>query len=201
MEHTVLAPAINQYPFPKELANSIVEMAKQTPKNVWAKSGIGHEDDVEQTIRTSKSLNMREIFPFWDDEVRKITVPAINHYSKVYESPITQDEGYNLLHYGVNNKYDFHADAGWGMYRTTSILLYLNPTDYEGGETFFKEFDIKVKPSEPSIVLFPSNYAYLHAALPVTEGEKVVLVSWMNDMPNGFGPGTMYELARLTGRL
>ena len=201
MEHTRLAPAINQYPFPKELANSLVEVSKQAPPAVWIKSGIGHNEDLEQQIRTSQNLDMREIFPFWDDEVRKLTTPAINHYSTMYDSPITQDEGFGLLRYGVTNKYDFHADASWSMYRTSSILVYLNPTEYTGGETFFKHFDIKVKPEEPSIVVFPANYAYLHAALPVTEGEKFVLVNWMNDMPRGFNPVIMHDLARMTGRL
>jgi len=201
MEHTVLATGVNQYPFSKDLAKSIVEVAKQIPSTIWSKSSVGHDENPEQEIRTSRSFSFREILPFWDDEVRKQTTPAINHYGSMYESPITQDEGFNLLHYGISNKYDFHADSSWSMYRTTSILLYLNPTEYSGGETFFKHFDIKVKPEEPCIVVFPANYAYLHAALPVTEGEKFILVSWMNDMPAGFSPGVIHSLATMTRRI
>ena len=201
MEHTVMAQAVHQYPLSKDLAKGILEIANQAPSSCWEKSGVGHNENPDQEIRTSKSLNFREIFPFWDDELRKQTVPAINHYATTYDCEVTQDEGFNLLRYSETKKYDFHADSSWSVYRTCSILVYLNPAEYEGGETFFKHFDLKVKPEEPCIVVFPANYAYLHAALPVTSGEKFVLVSWMNDMPRGFNPGVMHDMARITGRL
>lgn len=201
MNYTQLAVGIYQYDFPEDLAKNLVEVARQANDAVWKKSGIGSDGDLDQSYRTSRGLNMPEVFPFWDDEVRKFTVPAINHYSSDFEASISQDEGFNMLHYKVSNKYDYHSDSDWTNYRTVSCLVYLNPSDYEGGETHFKKFDIKVKPEKPALVVFPSNYSYLHASLPVTEGEKYILVSWMNDMPTGFAPSIMRTLAGLTGRL
>jgi predicted 2-oxoglutarate/Fe(II)-dependent dioxygenase YbiX len=200
VNYTQLAVGVYQYDFPEDLAKSLVEVASQANNAVWKKSGIGHEGDEQQSYRTSRGLEMATIFPFWDDEVRKHTVPAINHYSSDFEASITQDEGYNMLHYKVTNKYDYHADSDWTNYRTVSCLVYLNPSEYEGGETHFKKFDIKVKPEKPALVVFPANYAYLHASLPVTAGEKYILVSWMNDMPLGFSPAIMRSMAALTGK-
>lgn len=201
MNYTQLAVGVYQYEFPEDLAKNLVEVARQADDKVWQKSAIGTHAEVDQDYRTSRGLNMPEIFPFWDDEVRKHTVPAINHYSSDFETSISQDEGYNMLHYKTSNKYDYHSDSDWCTYRTVSCLVYLNPSEYEGGETHFKKFDIKVKPEKPATVVFPSNYAYIHAALPVTEGEKFILVSWMNDMPIGFAPSIMHTFAGLTGRL
>ena len=201
MEPTILAPAVYQYEFPEKLAASIVEMTSQFSKSDWEKSGIAHGHDTEQEIRTSQTLNFGERLPFWDEEVRKHFTASVNHYTEIHKEVVTKDEGFNLLRYGVSNKYDFHADSSWASYRNVSALIYLNPSEYEGGETFFKHFDIKVKPEKPAIVLFPSNYAYLHAALPVISGEKYVLVTWMNDLPQGMGPSTLYDMCRIMGKM
>jgi predicted 2-oxoglutarate/Fe(II)-dependent dioxygenase YbiX len=201
MEPIILGPAVYQYEFPEKLAKNIIETASQLSESDWVKSGISHMDVKEQEVRTSKNVSLGERFPFWDGEVRRLSTPAIDAYSAAHNERITQDEGFNLLRYGVSNKYDFHADGCWDTYRNVSILIYLNPSEYEGGETFFKHFDLKVKPEKPAMVIFPANYAYLHAALPVTEGEKYVLVNWMNDLPRGLGAGTFYEICRIMGRL
>jgi predicted 2-oxoglutarate/Fe(II)-dependent dioxygenase YbiX len=202
MEAVTLAPGISQYEFPEKLAKNIIELMSQLSESEWVKSGIGDNSDQEQTYRTSQTIDFGKRLPFWDDEVRRITTPVLNHYSGEHQdAQISQDEGFNLLRYGVSNKYDFHADACWNVYRTVSILVYLNPADYEGGATYFKHFDLSVKPEKPSIVVFPSNYAYLHASMPVTEGQKFILVNWMNDLPRGLGPATFYEICRVMGRI
>jgi hypothetical protein len=199
MEHKQLGVGIYQYDLPETLAKNIVDMCNQSSSIPWKKSDVGHGENPDQQVRTSENIRFPEVFPFWDEELRKYTTPAINHYAKEHEANITQDEGFNLLRYGVTQKYDFHADSNWDVYRTASILVYLNPSEYEGGATHFKYFDVKVKPEKPAIVLFPANYAYLHAAMPVTSGEKYVLVSWMNDLPRGMGPGVLHLITKAVG--
>lgn len=201
MDHVELGVCVYQYDFPEELAKNIVEVARQLPDEKWTKSGVGVENDAHQQIRTSRGLNMGDTFPFWNDELRKHTTEALKDYMVKFDVEISQDEGFNMLRYGISNKYDFHADANWTNYRTVSALVYLNPSEYEGGETYFKFFDLKVKPEKPAIVVFPSNYAYLHAALPVTEGEKIVLVTWCNDMPVGYTPTALWHLGKITGKI
>jgi predicted 2-oxoglutarate/Fe(II)-dependent dioxygenase YbiX len=200
MEYTKLGIGVYQYDLPETLAKNIVEMCRQSANLPWKKSGVGHDDNPDQTIRTSRGLPFGETLPFWDEEVRKYTTPAVNHYSAEYGTSITQDETFNLLNYGITQKYDFHVDTNWDIYRTVSILVYLNPTEYEGGGTHFKHFDLIVKPEKPCIVIFPSNYIYLHAAMPVTEGEKYVLVSWMNDLPRGIHPAILGTIVNAVGR-
>jgi predicted 2-oxoglutarate/Fe(II)-dependent dioxygenase YbiX len=100
------------------------------------------------------------------------------------------------LKYTPGGWYDTHIDASWQTYRVASMLVYLNPLDYEGGETWFPHYDLKVKPLEPSLVLFPSNYMYEHQAMPVKNGEKFVLVTWMNDLPRYFHSRTLDYVSR-----
>jgi predicted 2-oxoglutarate/Fe(II)-dependent dioxygenase YbiX len=132
--------------------------------------------------------------------VKEIFIECVNEYCNEYATSVTQDEGLTLLKYTDGNKYDYHADGEWSIYRTVSGIIYLNPQDYVGGETHFKLFDLNLKPESPSIALFPSNYAYMHAAMPVKSGTKYIFVTWMNDMPHGFSTRILSDLAMITGK-
>ena len=113
----------------------------------------------------------------------------VNDYTRKYEFPILFDEGYQLLKYSGGQEYKGHSDYAPHIPRYLSALILLNPQDYEGGGTYFHHFDEMIKPDKPSLVLFPSNYAYAHQAMPVISGTKYAIVTWLghpmefNDMP------------------
>jgi predicted 2-oxoglutarate/Fe(II)-dependent dioxygenase YbiX len=48
-----------------------------------------------------------------------------------------------------------------------------------GGELEFPFFGVTIKPKAGSVVLFPSNFPYVHIANPVTAGTKCSLVTWV----------------------
>jgi predicted 2-oxoglutarate/Fe(II)-dependent dioxygenase YbiX len=89
-------------------------------------------------------------------------------------------EGYCLLKYSNNQEYKAHYDGGTDIGRAISAICYLND-DYEGGEIEFVNYGVKIKPPAGSLVLFPSNYAFMHIAHPVTSGTKYALVTWIRD--------------------
>lgn len=199
MRSKLLAPAIRQYEFPATLSKDLINLFESGEGINWSRSlvGSGHENE----IRTSKQFNFEVEMPIAASKVKEIFVNCVNLYIEEFDVKITQDEGLSLLKYESDNKYDYHSDGEWTIYRSTSALIYLNPQDYEGGETHFKWFDLYVKPEEPSIVIFPSNYAYIHAAMPVTSGVKYIFVTWMNDMPHGFSPNILRNIAGSIGAL
>lgn len=114
----------------------------------------------------------------------------VNDYTKRYEFPILFDEGYQLLKYGNGQQYKGHSDYAPHIPRYLSALILLNPQDYEGGGTYFHHFEQMIKPDKPALVLFPSNYAYTHQAMPVVSGNKYAIVTWLGhpmdfkDMPD-----------------
>lgn len=103
----------------------------------------------------------------------------VNEYTKKYEFPILFDEGYQLLKYGNGQQYKGHSDYAPHIPRYLSALILLNPHEYEGGGTYFHHFEEMVKPEKPALVLFPSNYAYAHQAMPVVKGTKYAIVTWL----------------------
>ena len=55
-----------------------------------------------------------------------------------------------------------------------TVVVYLNE-DYEGGELYFNDIDIKIKPKAGSIIMFPSQLPYVHQSLQVTKGRKMLI--------------------------
>lgn len=192
MQYKEIGPAIYQYDFPENLAQDLINLFETDDRVEWDKSAIGHGHK-DQEIRTSQEFAFEHHMPITAGRVKDVFIPCVDHYCEKHDLNITQDEGFNLLKYeGGHSKYDFHTDASWTMYRVLSALIYLNPQEYEGGETYFKHFDLSVHPEKPAVVLFPSNYAYLHSAKPVTKGKKYIFVTWANDLP----PGMSYQILR-----
>jgi hypothetical protein len=112
--------------------------------------------------------------------LRSIFIPCVNFYQLKYDIEVAFDEGLQLLKYGPGKEYKPHADAGPGVSgRVLSGIIFLNPSDYEGGSTYFINFNYNLKTSGPSIALFPSNYAYTHRAKAVFSGTKYAIVTWM----------------------
>ena len=104
-------------------------------------------------------------------------VEGINEYSKKYSHcRIAGGEHLRVARYGIGGHYGPHVDAG-ASERTLSAVLYLN-SDFKGGELKFKNQDITITPEEGMLILFPSNYLFVHQSLPVTEGRKYTTISW-----------------------
>jgi hypothetical protein len=89
-------------------------------------------------------------------------------------------EGYSLLKYSVNEGYIDHYDGGTSIGRCVSAICYLND-DFDGGELEFVNFKIKIRPEPGMLILFPSNFAYRHTALPIKNGIKYAMVTWLRD--------------------
>ena len=92
-----------------------------------------------------------------------------------------------------SQEYKAHCDYAPHIPRHLSALILLNPTEYEGGGTYFEHFEENIKPEAPALVLFPSNYAYAHRAMPVIKGTKYAIVSWLGHPFDLDGMPVMYK--------
>ena len=54
-------------------------------------------------------------------------------------------------------------------------------------------FEENIKPEAPALVLFPSNYAYAHRAMPVIKGTKYAIVTWLGHPFDLDGMPPMYQ--------
>ena len=104
--------------------------------------------------------------------------PIEKDYKRTYGFETTWHDIHGILKYGVGQKFINHIDDHISYHRRISTVYYIND-DYQGGEILFPRFNISVKPKANQMIVFPSTYVYNHSVLPVTEGTRYAVVSWL----------------------
>ena len=106
-------------------------------------------------------------------EINSLTVPIYGDSLSIIRWP----EGYGQ---------GLHADAEYdtpekGEYifshRYCGSLIYLND-DFDGGEIYFPQHDLELKPVPGMMLTFPGTREYLHGVRPVTSGIRYVISSF-----------------------
>lgn len=121
--------------------------------------------DIDGVLRQSLGTALREVareFPFF----------AVNRF---------KDIGYNLQRYLPGEFYHWHVDSGPGEFMTRQLvaLWYLNEVEGPGGETEFALQQVKVRPEEGKLVLFPPFWTHIHRAVTVESGVKYIATTWV----------------------
>ena len=110
---------------------------------------------------------------------------CIDDYARYWGINVVYYEAFNFVKYdGEGKHFNIHADHGPAYNCTVSAVIYIND-DYEGGEIKFPRLDGYVhKPRVGDIAVFPSNYIYEHASLPIRSGIKycVVVMTDINEL-------------------
>ncbi len=71
-------------------------------------------------------------------------------------------------------------------WRKYAALIYLNG-DFEGGNLYFPNKKIRVKPLPKSLVIFPGTMEYMHEVEEITSGTRYTLASFWTDDPTKSG--------------
>jgi len=102
---------------------------------------------------------------------------CIDDYAKYWGINVIYYEAFNFVKYeGQGKHFNIHADHGPAYNTTVSAVIYIND-DYEGGEIKFPRLDgYTLTPKVGDIAVFPSNYIYEHASLPMISGTKYCVV-------------------------
>tara|TARA_R100000951_G_scaffold115978_2_gene125978 strand:- start:3187 stop:3732 length:546 start_codon:yes stop_codon:yes gene_type:complete len=94
----------------------------------------------------------------------------------------------DLVYWPSGLRMDVHADAvlldgtpALYPYRYCAGVCYLND-GYDGGETFFPNFNIEIKPKKGKIVLFPSDLEHQHGVREV-KGDRYTMPIWFSKNP------------------
>ena len=153
-----------------------------------------------------KDVRKDKIVEINSDKDRAKAAFAINCLTnKMSECAIEYADIFNIdrdaLYYAVSlltdprttmgiNKYDEGAFMGSHVdfnednyYLAYTIVVYLND-DYEGGELYFNDLDITIKPEAGSVIMYPSSAPYSHQSLKVLKGRKMLITHhWQMILP------------------
>jgi hypothetical protein len=130
-------------------------------------------------INTSLSTKEEIVIADMSQKITNIITAAENDYIREYTPTGTTHQDYQILKYPEGGHQSFHIDDWPSTTRRVSVLIYLNE-DYEGGELEFPRFNVKHKPKENEMIIFPSAYIYSHLVNKIESGTRYCIVSWLS---------------------
>lgn len=127
-------------------------------------SGKEHWKDVDNNLFRSLGLALkefREAFPY-------------------FKGPF-KDMGYAIQRTYPGEYYHWHIDGGSHEFSQRQLVAvwYLNDVAGPGGETEFLYQDVKVRPEEGKLVLFPPFWTHEHRGVTLQAGVKYIATTWV----------------------
>jgi Rps23 Pro-64 3,4-dihydroxylase Tpa1-like proline 4-hydroxylase len=177
----------------KEIIELIESLGSKavSPWEVWYAHNDTHEYGSFKSLRRSlleeeSDLDIKSRSAYLIQSLTDYMAQCASKYSEIYGiSPVDLEYAVFALNheqtkFGINKYFENrhmgpHVD--WNEFNSDirfTIVVYLND-DYEGGEIYFNNQDVKIKPQAGSIVMFPSKLPYLHESLNITKGRKMLI--------------------------
>ena len=127
-------------------------------------------------------FNVSRFDSFIINTIKDAVIKCSQEYSERYSLDIGKLTPLSISKYfegkGMGPHIDSYSDS---PKEVLSIVLYLN-NNYEGGELYFKNQNIKIKPEAGSLIAFPSVDPYFHESMPVLSGIKYISPGfWIKD--------------------
>jgi hypothetical protein len=131
---------------------------------------ISHEVIIDKNYEIRKRI----------DEILFVsTQKVIEKYKEIFSSfKMEIDTGYEMLRYEKGQYYIQHTDSFKEQQRSLSCSIQLND-DYIGGEFAFFDREILIRTKPGSVIVFPSNFMYPHEIMPVIEGTRYSIITWL----------------------
>lgn len=194
-----IAPGILVYKNAYNDAKNIIEEVESLVKEgylFWEDGHVKNENgnQVSKSERDTKviaipysNLPINMLTALASDNKSKIAIslklksffkPLEDNYFSQYGISFKDHDAFQILKYGIGQKFVNHIDDHTDFHRRVSMVYYIND-DYEGGEINFPRFGISYKPNANEMLIFPSTYVYNHSVNPVTSGTRYAIVSWI----------------------
>lgn len=154
------------------------ERAAFKRSTVLTGKGPSLKNSVKLHARSSSSVMLEDR----THPILKFLYKMCAEHEQVPQSAI---EDIQCVRYKRSQRFRAHFDAGIGVSRMATYLLYLND-DFEGGETYFPMLDLAISPHQGSCLRFTNTdcegrilWASQHGGLPVQSGTKYALNIWI----------------------
>ena len=92
-----------------------------------------------------------------------------------------KDMGYAIQRTNPGEHYHWHIDGGSHEFSQRQLVAvwYLNDVPGPGGETEFLYQDVKVKPEQGKLILFPPFWTHEHRGVTLQQGVKYIATTWV----------------------
>ena len=92
-----------------------------------------------------------------------------------------KDMGYAIQRTNPGEFYHWHIDGGSHEFSQRQLVAvwYLNDVEGPGGETEFLFQDVKIKPEQGKLILFPPFWTHEHRGATLQNGVKYIATTWV----------------------
>lgn len=170
----------------EELCDMIFE--EYANSDEWVDTLVGPERNLNKNVRNCRQLLLSDSEVIKNNHDKRLKIDKMIHesvnkvireYTKIHENfSIDIDTGYTLLKYEEGEFYIEHTDSFKQQQRSLSCSIHLNE-DYMGGEFAFFGREMMIKSKKGSAIVFPSNFMYPHEVMPVTQGTRYSIITWL----------------------
>ena len=127
-------------------------------------SGKQQWKDIDQVLFQSLACAMREfrsVFPYFSGSFK--------------------DMGYGMQRTRNNEYYHWHVDGGSHDFSNRQLVAiwYLNDVPGPGGETEFLVQQVRIKPEQGKLLLFPPFWTHEHRGVILQKGVKYIATTWI----------------------
>lgn len=154
-----------------EEAEILIDAAKNL--DIWeSNTKYKNKYTIEESLKSESPLayqTLYEVTNRFKDKIANFFDAEI----KTFNRPISK--------WDIGGSQKPHADKEWAdgtpaepNYNDIGSVIYLND-DYTGGELYFTQHDIKIKPKYRSGIAFPGDMYFLHGVTPVQETARYTI--------------------------
>ena len=169
---------------PADWCEEIIRRFEAHPEQ-QRKGVIGQQGDEDNSIKRTMDLVVsgRDDWKDIDQLFFRCVGAALSEMRETFpffKGPF-KDMGYQIQRYQPGEFYHWHIDGGSHEFsqRQLVALWYLNDVPGPGGETEFLFQNIRIKPEQGKLVLFPPFWTHEHRAVTLQKGVKYIATTWV----------------------
>ena len=167
--------------------SKLVALAESKTEEEW---GFQYPFDIEQAASQDgrfkagdpeydEAVKKKNIF--WDDKMLAISFDEMRadltkRTLAVFDNQYKINEIARIQRQYPGTELKVHHDQGYDMTLLRAVIIYLND-DYEGGDLYFTQHNLRIKPKAGTLITFPGTDEYLHGVANVLPGKTRYVIS------------------------
>ena len=149
--------------------------------DIWKASGnsdyvFGKKKQSNRNYLNGSQENIQYIY----NEIYSLIDKSFKIYKDNIQKSIGAFDEFGIAKYCTGSGMGKHVDVDpsrQSFKETVSGILYLND-DYQGGEIFFEEQGLLIKPEVGSVIIFPSTSPFFHESKSIEKGVKYICTAF-----------------------
>jgi hypothetical protein len=130
--------------------------------------------------------NNEKEFTYHSDIIDQDIKNILDQYGKEVWDFVSKNYDGNFIEFDSSKTHMARFEEGYGMHEhfdsnkpnDIATLIYIND-NYDGGDIYFPDLNISIKPAAGDLVCFPDTPDFVHGVRPITKGIRYTSPRWI----------------------